>query len=402
VGLTVRPEGLATAVRGIREVEIGHDTFDAGAWVEGPPAVARAVLNAGNREALRALFDGRLERPGHSPFWASGHLEDGVLRIDVPEVAPAARSSARAGEGRGPGEEPGASVYLRGLDHLGEVLAAAIDLARRLTPPADIAPRIAENLKDEPVTRVRLLDLATLVREFPDHPATRKALLAAREDPDADVRLRAGIALGPEGRDVLLAIAGGEGALDETTARAVAELAGHLAANEAAALLRSALRTRRLATAKACMGALGRRGGREAIETLAKVLLVETGELAWAAARALAMTGDARAEGPLLRALAGGSRDLRISAAMALGRVGTPAAVAPLRDTVTGDPETRRAARQAVAEIQSRLAGAEPGQLSLAGGESGRLSLAGDEPGRLSLADEDGATPSSVRGQGTG
>ena len=44
--------------------------------------------------------------------------------------------------------------------------------------------------------------------------------------------------------------------------------------------------------------------------------------------------------------------------------------------------------RQAIAEIQARLAGAEPGQLSLAGGEAGALSLADGEPGRLTLADE--------------
>jgi HEAT repeat protein len=399
-GLTVRPEGLLTAVRGvrgIREVEIGHDTFDAAAWVEGPPAVARAVLDAGNRKALRALFDGRLERRGHSPFWVSGQLEDGVLRIDVPEVVPAARSRDRTGEGRAPGDEPGASVYLRGLDHLGEVLAEAIALARRLAPPGDVARRIAENLSDEPVTRVRSLALATLVREFPDHPATREALVAAREDPDAEVRLRAGIALGPEGRDVLLAIAGGEGAPDETTARAVAELTGHLTSAQARPLLHNALRTRRVATARACMEALGQRGGPEAIADLARVLTIEAGELAWAAARALATTRDPAAEAPLLRALAGGGRDLRLVAAMALGRVGTSAAVAPLREAETSDPEMRRAARQAIAEIQSRARGAAPGQLSLAGGESGQLSLASDEPGRLSLAESPRAA-SSVSG----
>jgi len=46
----------------------------------------------------------------------------------------------------------------------------------------------------------------------------------------------------------------------------------------------------------------------------------------------------------------------------------------------------RRTARQAIAEIQSRLAGAAPGQLSLAAGESGQLSLAEGEEGQLSLA----------------
>ncbi len=62
-------------------------------------------------------------------------------------------------------------------------------------------------------------------------------------------------------------------------------------------------------------------------------------------------------------------------------------AVAPLREAAERSGDLRRAARQAIAEIQARLAGAEPGQLSLAGGEAGALSLADGEPGRLTLAD---------------
>jgi hypothetical protein len=82
---------------------------------------------------------------------------------------------------------------------------------------------------------------------------------------------------------------------------------------------------------------------------------------------------------------------------MALGRVGTSAAVGPLREAEEGDAEMRRAARQAIAEIQSRLAGAAPGQLSLAGGEAGALSLAEDERGRLSLAPSSRGTSGDAR-----
>ena len=86
---------------------IGHDTFDAAAWVEGPPALARAVLTADNRRALRALFEGRLEQPGRSPFWASGRLENGVLLIDVPEIAPVSRSPAAPATTPRPATSPG-------------------------------------------------------------------------------------------------------------------------------------------------------------------------------------------------------------------------------------------------------------------------------------------------------
>ena len=78
---------------------------------------------------------------------------------------------------------------------------------------------------------------------------------------------------------------------------------------------------------------------------------------------------------------------MSVAAAQALGQSGTVAAVVPLREAAERGGDLRRAARQAIAGIQARLAGAEPGQLSLAGGEAGALSLADGEPGALSLAD---------------
>jgi HEAT repeat protein len=239
------------------------------------------------------------------------------------------------------------------------------------------------------VAGVRPQVLATLAREFPDEPVARAALRAARADPDAEVRLRAGIALGAEGRDVLVAIAGGEGATDETTQRAVAALGWHLTTPEAVAILRNALRTRREATARACLGALGRRRGPHVVPTLAKVLAVEKPGLAAAAAEALGATGDPAGEPALLAALEGEAPEVRVAATRALGRMGTTAAVQALKDLEERDRACRASARQAIAEIQSRLTGAEPGQLSLAGGESGQLSLAEGEEGRLSLAKED-------------
>jgi HEAT repeat protein len=281
-------------------------------------------------------------------------------------------------------------VYLGSLEHLGEVLTRTIALARRLATPADVPRRLAHNLKTEPVAGVRQQVLATLAREFPDEPVARAALRAARADPDAEVRLRAGIALGAEGRDVLVAIAGGEGATDETTQRAVAALGWHLTTPEAVGILRNALRTRREATARACLGTLGRRRGPRVVPTLAKVLAVEKPGLAAAAAEALGATGDPSAEPSLLAALEGEAPEVRVAAARALGRVGTTAAVPPLKDLEERDRACRAAARQAIAEIQARLTGAAPGQLSLAGGEAGQLSLAEGEEGRLSLSDGSG------------
>ncbi len=77
-----------------------------------------------------------------------------------------------------------------------------------------------------------------------------------------------------------------------------------------------------------------------------------------------------------------------MAAAKALGRVGSARAVLPLKEVAERsrrDLELRPAARQAIGEIQSRLQGASPGQLSLAGAEAGQLSLAQAEAGRLSF-----------------
>ena len=72
-----------------------------------------------------------------------------------------------------------------------------------------------------------------------------------------------------------------------------------------------------------------------------------------------------------------------------MGWAGSAAAVLQLEEAAESfshDPEFVLATRQAIAEIQSRLPGASPGQLSLAGIETSQLSPAQAEASRLSLA----------------
>jgi HEAT repeat protein len=281
---------------------------------------------------------------------------------------------------------------------LPEALQAILLLARRLQAPEDVPRRLADNLRDEKVVGVRSQILATLARQFPNHPATREALLAAREDPAAEVRLRAGIGLGPEGRELLVHVAHGEGAEDETTERAVQALGLSLTADEAQSILRHALRTRREATVRACLRSLGQHHGIAVVSTLARVMAVEKPELAAVAAEALGATGDAAAEAPLVAVLDSPHAPVRVAAARALGSVGTAAAVPPLKEAEARDAAIRAAARQAVAQIQSRAPGAGPGQLSLADAEAGQLSLATGEAGQLSLAGAESRPLSLVGG----
>jgi len=370
-GLSLRREGLATSFEklvGEREIELGDPAFDGEVYVQGSTPLARAVLDAATRRLLVELLGGHIPAGGGGSVAARVTLAGGMLRAELQQRA-----------------------FVPPSERLPEVLATLLDAARRLSAPPDPARRIAENLRSEPVAGVRLQSLQMLLREFGDHPAAREALLAARSDASPEVRLRAGVALGEEGRDVLLELAAAEDAGDACAAGAVDALGARLTRERAEAILERALRARRVVTARACLRALGGGGDAGALAALVKVLAAEANEVGAEAAQALATLGQPAAQPALLAALASVSAAVRTAAAGALGTLGDAGAVAPLRAAASApaaDGALKRAVRQAVAEIQSRLSGAAPGQLSLVpeAGEAGRLSLAEvDGGGRLSL-----------------
>jgi hypothetical protein len=349
-GLSLRREGLSTAFEkrfiGEREIEIGDPSFDAEYYVQGRAPLALALLDPETRRRLAALLRGRVALAGRGPIEVDPSLSDGILEVRVKE-----------------------SGFSDKRERVPEILAGVLEVAQRLVAPADVAARIASNLRAEPEAGARLRGVLMLSREFPHHAATRAALLAAREDASEEVRLRAGMALGEEGRGTLVDLVERAGTDDSCAARAIAALGERLPAERAEAALRRALGgAGRPQTAQACLEALGRLGRPEH-------------------------------EGLILDALRHEDAQVAVAAARALGGVGTVAAVPPLREATSPGVhgELRSAARQAVAEIQARLTGAEPGQLSLAGGEAGALSLADGEPGRLSLAEEE-----KPRGPGEG
>jgi HEAT repeat protein len=354
-----------TSVIGRGEVQLGDDGFDDAVYLRGAPAMACAVFDADTRRIVAQMMHG--SSPGHGPtaMWvpiSRATLSDGVLRVEVPS-----------------GQRRNATA---------DALPGLVALAGKLAPPEDVPARLAQNLRSEPHPGVRLANLHALLETYPRHRATREALRAALEDPSAEVRLCAALAL--EDRETLTVIAQDEGSYDTQAARAIEALGERLAVEPVKEILSHALRARRLATARACLVSLGRKGAPAVIEPLRKVLAVEKGELAGVAAAALGHSGQAAAEAPLLLALNGEAGDARVAVAEALARVGTAAAVMPLREAAERirDGDFRRAARQAVAAIQARQSGASPGQLTLAAGEIGQVSLLQDETGgHLSLTD---------------
>jgi hypothetical protein len=337
--LSVRREGVATAIEkrflGETEIELGAPSFDERCFVNGSPALACSVLDADVRRRLASLVEGRLEVEEKRWLGVRAGLSEGTLRLECRD-------------GWGVSSE-----------RVRDLLRGGLDLAQRLTLPPDVPQRIALNLRSEPEPGVRVAALLTLAREYPKHPVTRPALLAARQDASAEVRLRAAMALGAEGQETLRALVADAATNDACAARAVAALGVELPSEEAVNALRLALDSGHAETAIACLGTLSVRG------TVAS-------------------------EDALLAALLCPLDDVRIAAARALGRAGTADAVRDLLAVSESGPgELRRAARQAIAEIQSRLPGASPGQLSLAGGEAGALSLAENVAGGLLLVERD-------------
>jgi HEAT repeat protein len=330
---------------GAREIEVGDQPFDDAFSVEGPMRLVCMLLDAKTRRLLLALNAG-----------GSVEVVRGELRADV------------------------------AASRISDVLPKLLDLGRRWAQPIDIVQLLAENVLHDPEPAVRLCNLVLLVRECAWGARTVETLRKACSDASPEVRLRAATELGAEGRDVLIELA--EGKVDDAlSAQAVSNLGSELSFERTETLLTRSLQRGRSKTALACLELLGKCGA-AAVEVLAKAMASEEGELAVAAAQALGMTGSVAAEPALLAALTREVTDLRVPAANALGRVGSAAAILPLKEAAgrSVDPEVRGAIRQAVAEIQYRLPGASPGQLSLAGVEAGQLSLAQAEAGQLSVA----------------
>jgi HEAT repeat protein len=324
--LTLRRESFLDRALG-SEIEIGAPAFDDELYVKSDLTLALAILHAKNRRRLATLLKGSLEVAGHGTVEVHARLAEGVLAVSLPQ--------------RGPDN-----------GRLAAVITALLDLARGLVAPPDLARRIGENLRREPAEGVRLKALQVLTGEFPDHPATGEALHAALKDPSDDVRLSAALLLGDEGCDTLIGLVTSPGTEDGCAARAIEALGLRLPREAAEDALRRALKWKRGETAVASLEALGRLGADDAL---------------------------------LLQGLASGDPQVVLAAVRVLGQAGTAAVVPALRKVETESRgDLRGAARQAVAAIQSRLAGAARGQLSLTGSAAGSLSLAAAEPGQLS------------------
>ena len=351
-------------------VDVGDPRFDAEFVALGVAARVLARLDAPTRAAALALVTGsvRVARVG---------LAEGSLEVEVP-----------------------ASGFARGHPGLETAGRAAVALARLLAPPLDVDARLVENLRRDPEPGVRLQSLLALVGHLPEGSARREALRQAARDPAPAIRLHAALALGDEGHALLVALADDTAAPDDCSAHAVRALgAAYPAARAEATLAHGLTRPGRHETTAACISALVSQGP-AAVGALGRALVAAPADLAETLAIAVAGCGPALAEAPLLAALATGDAARERAATRALARVGTAASVLPLREAAArrlAGP-LRGLVHEAVAAIQSRIAGA-PGTLSLADPRpAGQLSLSDPPDGRVALTgDAPPAPPSGKR-----
>lgn len=316
-GMSFPPDGLET----------GDARFDREYVAKGEPLLVYALLGSETRELLMDFLWRRGDFADVGAAFES--LDGGRLKVAF-------------------GQDAAFNLAKRLRAMLGPVLA----LCNRLTEPGAPEYTLARSLASETEPMVRRLRLALLVAERRDHSATDGALRAALSDPDDDVRLVAGRALGAEGHAVLHALACNHNVTDTVAARAIDGLGTALPAADGARLLADALRGGQRRTALACL-----------------------------ASRALS----GEAEPLVVGALTHEDENVRVASARALGRLGSASAVPALRDVESsGTRDLRGAAREAIASIQSRLTGAGPGQLALAPG-AGEVSLTDTEAGRVSL-----------------
>lgn len=353
---------------------VGDTLFDEEVVVEGPPREALARLDRETRDLL--LKELR---------WSVTKVVNGVLTRTIPERLPA-------------------SALIRHV----ETLAALLD---HLKLRDGVAEALARNVARDPVGGVRLRNLEVLQDDFPRSAEAESASRIALNDEDPAVRLQGAAHLGEEGFPVLIDLVT---STEEPTPEQRAEAARHgkhlggIPDHVRVAAFRYLLhafdderiepivlhqlehgegRVRRLA-----VQAAGSLRLESSLSALHRVLPDADEDTAVALAEAFGRLAYPTAEDDLHLLLRHPSARVRLRAASTLAACGTARSVEPLRAAVVssrGERDLTRVMEDAIAAIQSRIEGAEAGQLSLAQteAEQGALSLAGGGGvGDLSLA----------------
>jgi hypothetical protein len=296
----------------------------------GDPAFDARVVLHGPVATTRALLDAPTRAGIRDVFgrFAAGRIDRGFLSFQSTEAR-------------------------RVPDSLDAVtLHQALQLAHALEMPAAPEARLAAIVREDPLGTVRARALQALCERGVDRPEAQEALHYAAADPDPSVRLHAARALGPRGETVLQALAADAAVPDAVSAGAIDALGEAFALERARAVLLREIVSGRVDTARSALRRCAA-GGAEEVPALSAALAAES--------------------------------VVAEEAARALGQIAGASAVAVLHEAEARGGDVRRAAREAIAAIRSRLTDASPGQVALAGDEAGQLSVAGVTDGRVTL-----------------
>lgn len=276
-------------------------------------------------------------------------------------------------------------------DDIRRIAETMVALARSFVPPNPLA-ELKKHVLTERVAAVRLRALELLIGRFPEAPETREAVAGAVADADGVVRLKAALVAGSAGHQAIVALAG-----DDTLAidRRVEAVRGLAQVDPASALdpIRKALKDRRDGLRVAAIQTAARLKLAEVCPLLGALAPRASREIQNAIVHAVVIMGDLRGESALLALLdekeAPAVHLLAVNGLASIGTVRAIERLVPFRDQLfAGD--LGRSAAESILQIQSRIGGADRGQLTVAPGTGGSLSMPMHEQGAVTMVDERG------------
>ena len=337
----------------------GDSKFDSAVYVRGDPAEIISLLDEQTRGLIMDFSCG----------W-TGMVAAGLLEVLTPGIC---TDSAR----------------------IIKKAQVTVDLARQLArPPSEAAKRLAHNAQNDPVPDVRLTNLKTLAARYPESKELKNTAIKALKEESPAIRLVAGRHAGSQGYRVLLELAGSTEIPEPIRMEAIHLMSiGKASKKESVAVLRNILKDHSSTQAirLAAIDGLGNRFDRGCLDLLVEQLAYSDEVLTPAIARALGKIDHPESETHLLRMLVFKHPETQRIASQWLGEIGSIKAVEPLLLCTEGDADrqTKKAAREAIAMIQSRLGDVDAGSLSLISTPEGEgaLSMA-EQAGQLSEVDE--------------
>lgn len=366
--LSLTLERLITQLIRGQDTQTGDSEFDQLIRLAGDPLELVSLLDAGTRRlVIKNIRDEKIQlNNGRMTYQLGGHLFSGI---------------------------DDAIPHLRMMVNFGKALALK---------PDEIPERLARNATTDPVIAVRLRNLEMLQEQYPDNTLTVHTCRTVVAGDNPVLQLAAARFLGPEGKGTIRHLAA-QDSLDAGLRRQALQIFLQLApAEEAVPVLEELLPSAPQTMIAVIIEGAVRFESRRLLEQLLNRAENLTGLDTVHLIESISLPGDTGFENSLLKLMERPEPAVQMAAIRALGQTGSTRSVEPLLELARGllvSPGLKRAAGEAVRQIQARLGSAESGRLYLADedDQAGSLSLAeGSPPGALNLT-PDASSRSTLR-----